>query len=269
MKRILLGILLMMGVLVLAGCGQFNSVMEKADKYLDIKLEQLADENYRECCCSCDDDNNDNDGGLADASGSQNDDGNDVTDNDFDEKNNNDDEGGKRETPTFERRTYESDQGDEVEMQFGELAFATRVVSFTVGNPVPEDRYLDTDDALGEPDYDYSVDSHAGFLTLGGSGEVILEFENVYLVDGPGDDLYIFEVGPSVEPMELSISEDGENWIEIGKAEGGQSSVDIEPFVDSNDKFSFVKLVDLRHNVGMPSPGADIDAVGVINGQVK
>src|SRR5699024_2812469 len=112
---------------------------------------------------------------------------------------------------------------------------------------------------LGEPDFDKEIDRSKGFVSLGGSGELILEFEHVYLVDGPGDDLFIFEIGPAVEPMDVAISEDGVNWVEIGKVEGGQSSVDIEPFVEPGDKFSFVRLIDLRHDVGMPSPGADID----------
>lgn len=83
--------------------------------------------------------------------------------------------------------------------------------------------------ALGLPDYDSSVARH---VSLGNAasqcqGELILEFVDNYLVDIPGDDLYIFERGPAVEATELFISTDARNWITVGRIEGSTRGVDI------------------------------------------
>lgn len=172
---------------------------------------------------------------------------------------------GAQASPPPEPETYEDDQGNLIDVTYGAQAFVSRVVEFTVGDPAPIEEYSNPETVLGEPDYD----TWTGFLSLGGAGQLILEFEEVYLVDGPGEDLQVFEVGPSVEAIAIEISKDGKKWISIGEISGGTASVDIGPFVSPGDQFSYVKLIDLYTNSSGDSPGADIDAVVAINAVLK
>lgn len=164
--------------------------------------------------------------------------------------------------PEVEPKTYKDDKNNEITIALGALAFADKVVEFKVGDPVPTEPYRNPLAALGEPDYHLS-DKNA--VSLGGSGQITLEFTKVYLVDGPGADLHVFEIGPAVEPMELEISKDQVTWIHIGEISGGKSEVDISPYVSQGEQFSYVRLTDLRHHTGGDTPGADIDAVAAVN----
>lgn len=168
---------------------------------------------------------------------------------------------------SMQPETYESDQGDEIEIAYGAKAFASSVVEYVPGDPAPTDDYSNPETAVGEPDYDEST--WDGFVSLGGGGHLILEFEEVYLIDGPGDDLQIFEIGPAVEALEIEISKDGIHWINVGEISGGTASVDIGPHISDGDKFSYVKLIDLYTDSGGETPGADIDAVVVISAILK
>ncbi len=91
-----------------------------------------------------------------------------------------------------------------------------------------------------------------------------LKFVDNVLIDVPGPDLYVFEVGPAVQPTELSISNNGATWINIGKISGGTAEVDISQFVKPGDEFYFVSVTDLKSDCSGEFPGADIDAVGAI-----
>lgn len=164
-------------------------------------------------------------------------------------------------------KTYESDQGDKIDIKYGAKSFVTSVVEYVPGDPAPAEEYSNPEVAVGEPDYDELT--WEGFLSLGGGGQIIYEFEEVYLVDGPGDDLQVFEIGPSVEAMEIEISDDGINWINLGEISGGTASVDIGPHISGGDKFSYVKLIDLYTNSGGETSGADIDTVVAINAVLK
>jgi outer membrane protein OmpA-like peptidoglycan-associated protein len=102
-------------------------------------------------------------------------------------------------------------------------------------------------------------------VSLGNGGSITLGFAKGVLVDGPGPDLFIFEIGPSVEALLVDVSADGKTWIAVGEARGGACAIDIGPHVSPSDVFRFVRLRDVPHQ-GAESdawPGADIDAIGV------
>ena len=84
-----------------------------------------------------------------------------------------------------------------VEFPGGVSYFADAVVSYNVGTGGVTDPYKITSSALGAPDYD-GVVSHAGYVSLGSGGSIVLQFTNNSLT-GSGNsnlDLWIFEVGP-------------------------------------------------------------------------
>jgi len=158
---------------------------------------------------------------------------------------------------------YKDSRGNKVHLSCGSLAFATKVLEYRVGSPAPK-RAVDRNpaEALGEPDYNASRDT--GFVTLGCGGSLALEFTRSVIVDVPGPDIYIFEIGPDIEPTQLEISTDGNRWINIGKISGGKASVDIHDFVSPEDRFRFVRLTDLKSACGGNTPGADIDALAAV-----
>jgi OOP family OmpA-OmpF porin len=160
-------------------------------------------------------------------------------------------------------------QGSKIVFPSGDLSWADAVGSFRPGEPAAS-RSRDPNAALGEPDYQGTDDAadEATYVSLGHGGELILELTDNVLVDGEGPDLAIFEIGPEVEPMLVAISEDGQNrFLEVGRVEGSTCSLDIAPFVESGQRFRFIRLTDAKAGKSNDSewPGADVDAVGAIN----
>ncbi len=143
----------------------------------------------------------------------------------------------------------------------GPRSFADEVVSFEVGSPNAGEVSMRPRDTLGPPDYSAAGD--ANYLTLGCAGTLVLAFTDNSLVDTPGPDLHVFEIGPYVEATGLAISEDGVDWVRVGRIEGGKSAVDIAAFAQPGVTYRYVKLVDLKQSC-RDYPGADIDAVGAI-----
>ena len=145
--------------------------------------------------------------------------------------------------------------------------FASRVVSYTVGAPSPIPEGQDPRAALGPPDYVPNKREKPRAVSLGNGGSIVLEFNQGVLVDGPGPDVFIFEIGPNVEAMEVDVSADGSSWIHVGTAPGGACAIDIGPRVKPGDVFRYVRLRDVPWG-GADSdvwPGADIDAVAVVS----
>ena len=159
---------------------------------------------------------------------------------------------------------YTDDQGNSITVKSGEKSFADNVVKFNVGSG--SNTMDNANDSLGEPNY--SKNPWSGFVSLGNNGQLTLEFTQVYIVDGPGADIHVFEVGPRVEGTKLEVSTDNNNWIDVGKISGGTASVDLNGFIDATDKIRYVRLTDLN-NGGSTTPGADIDAVAGINTVVE
>ena len=165
-------------------------------------------------------------------------------------------------------KSYPDGHGGEVFFPLGDLSFADEVVSFTSGEPkarAETDRI--PEETLGIPDYDRGADDN--FLTLGCGGILVVRFTDNSLIDIDGPDLYVFEIGPGVEPTDLAISRDGVSWVDIGRIAGGRADVDVADFVDGSEPYSHVRLIDGRTDCGGSYPGADIDAVGAIGSGIK
>jgi hypothetical protein len=149
----------------------------------------------------------------------------------------------------------------------GAASFADSVVTYSPGAGVV-DPYRDPSRALGVPD-----GSGSNAVALGNGGLIILRFtDNSLTTSGNADhDLWIFEVGPQVENMQVSISTDGTNFISVGDVSGQPTGVDIDHYVSPGgvqlwERYSYVRIVDLPPNTSSsPYAGADITAVGAIS----
>ncbi len=165
-----------------------------------------------------------------------------------------------------EGKVYRDARGHATRFPLGDLSFADEVVSFKEGSPAARAASArKPEEALGPPNYN-SKKRDQNFVTLGCGGSLTLRFTNNALVDVPGPDLYVFEVGPDIEATRLSISRDGKSWIDVGEISGGTAQVDIEKFVQPGDSFTYVRLTDLKSSCATGFPGADIDAVAAIGG---
>ncbi len=159
-----------------------------------------------------------------------------------------------------ERATLEmkTPQGMIVRLPADHDPWADAVVSYKHGDPAPK-KNKNPWAAVGKP---------AGHsVALGNGGTLVVEFIDNVLVDGPGDDLVIFEVGKAIEPTHVWISENGTDWIDVGRVHGGKSTVDIGPLVKAGQRFRFVKLRDAKagRSSGSATAGADINGVGALH----
>lgn len=161
-------------------------------------------------------------------------------------------------TPSGRVMEYRTAQGKVLKLAADHNPWADRVVDYQPGKPAPKTN-AKPNRALGPPNK-----ASAG---LGHGGMIVLEFVDNVLVDGPGDDLAVFEIGPEVEPTRVLISTDGETWIDVGRVRGATSSLDIGPHVKAGQRFRFVKLIDGRAKRSNKSKtaGADVDAVGALH----
>ncbi|WP_158272147.1 OmpA family protein [Marinicauda salina] len=162
-------------------------------------------------------------------------------------------------TPTV----YDDGRGGEVRLPQGDISFADAVTSYEMGEPAPIEASRDPAATLGPPDWE-SLDTADRIVTLGCGGALTLQFTDNALIDVAGPDLFVFEVGPDVEPSALAISADGEAWIEVGAISGGRAEIDIAPHIEEGASFRFVRLTDDGEDCRGRWPGADIDAVAAI-----
>ena len=145
------------------------------------------------------------------------------------------------------------------------ISYADSVISFNVGKPSPAAQWTIPQSAIGRPDYNGNTNS--GFVSLGCKGELVLQFTDNSLIDGPDSDLTIVEVGAISEPIIVHVSKDGAKWIKIGKQKGGLVNFDLAGKVAANTNYPFVKIVDARKkNCKEQTAGADIDSVIALNG---
>jgi OmpA-OmpF porin, OOP family len=164
-------------------------------------------------------------------------------------------------------RTYIDSRGKKIVFPLGDASFADEVVSFETGRPAPPDkRWADAKVALDSPNYDAKrVDARSPKnVVLGCGGMLVVRFVDNALVDVPGPDLYVFEVGPAIEAMRLAISLDGVIWTEVGKISGGTAEIDIAKVAKPGERYRYVRVTDLKSGCGGQYPGADIDAIGAI-----
>jgi hypothetical protein len=95
-------------------------------------------------------------------------------------------------------------------------AFADEVISF---DPGPNAGFGQSDFpcvVLGPPDGAGATAGSLDVLSLGDGGAIVVRFDDVELVDGPGPDLLVFEnaLPGFVEPGFVAVSEDGADWHE-------------------------------------------------------
>lgn len=160
--------------------------------------------------------------------------------------------------------------GKRVTVARGSDAFADRVVQHELGNPAPRAPSAKPNQALGAPDFDQRNDKGDAFFSLGRGGSVTLQFSKVAIVDGPGPDLYVFELGLAVEPILVEVSTDGRKWISVGQVSGDSGAIDLAGHTKPGDQFTQVRLTDPkkkqsgRKEVGAAA-GPDIDAVAALN----
>ncbi len=163
---------------------------------------------------------------------------------------------------------YRIDRYDKVYLPMGEISFADRLVTYQVGHPAPNKKYRDSTQVLHEPNY--SNYHTPNFASLGCGGVLVVEFTDNGFMNLPGDDIYIFEVGPSREAAKVEISEDGEDWLYAGLITGGKSPIDLSDVgIDEDTVFYFLRITDLKSLCRSISAGADIDAIGAINSVIK
>jgi len=166
-------------------------------------------------------------------------------------------------------KSYHIDGHQPVYFPLGHISFADSLVSYRVGNPAPIQKYRDSTQVLHEPDYiGYRTPN---FASLGCEGVLVVKFIDNGFMNLKGDDLYIFEVGPSRESAMIEISEDGKNWIYAGTIAGGKSALNLSAEgIDRSTVFYYLRVTDLmdlcEHSI---SAGADIDAIGAINSVIK
>jgi hypothetical protein len=177
-------------------------------------------------------------------------------------------------------------------------AFANKVISFKPGEHAGfgQDRYPCI--VLGGPEGGGDMAGSLDVLSLGSGGEIVLSFEDVELVDGPGPDLLVFENSFSgyVETASVAVSIDGTEWHEwtctpekesgypgcAGVASVRASSVNgidaTDPAKAGGDAFDladlglfsarFVRIRDTGTNPAEGiSGGFDLDAIAAVHSQ--
>lgn len=163
---------------------------------------------------------------------------------------------------------YTGSDGIRVFLPLGKISFADSIVALRMGYPRPVSRLRDSSQCLHKPNYK-SYQS-PDFFSLGCSGEVVVKFTNNGFMNLKGDDLYVFEVGPSKESASVEISTNGEDWVYAGIASGGTSKLEFDDKqIDSTSIFYYIRLKDLKDECSGRSAGADIDAIGAINSVIK
>ena len=165
-------------------------------------------------------------------------------------------------------KRYRIDRYESIYLPLGKISFADKLIEYKVGTPAPIQKYRDSTQCLREPNYkNYQTPN---FISLGCSGSLTVEFTDNGFMNLLGDDLYLFEVGPSREAAKVEISQNGIDWIYAGKIAGGKSSIDLsKEGIDSESVFYFLRITDLKDLCKSKSAGADIDAIGAINSVIK
>jgi len=179
--------------------------------------------------------------------------------------------------PLWYDQRGETSVGSGVLFPQGASSFADAVVDFQLGGGGVTFPHTNPEAALGPPSYDGVTNcanhgdpfNDCSFVSLGAGGILTLKFETNALT-GSGDsgiDLWVFEVGPAVEPTLVDISVDGSVWLNVGSTGGATSGIDIDAFgFGPDDFFQYVRLTDIcSGSCTGPTAGADITAVGAIS----
>jgi hypothetical protein len=178
--------------------------------------------------------------------------------------------------------------------------FADSVVSFEPGEGSGYGADQMPDIVLGPPEGKGSYAGSLDVVSLGREGSIVLAFDDMLLVDGPGADLLVFENAfvNWYETGHVAVSEDGSSWHSwpcdpddklggypgcagvasvIANSDNGADSTD--PAIAGGDAFDladlgitrarFVRITDSGRNIYSDDKGGfDLDAVAVVNGEL-
>lgn len=163
-----------------------------------------------------------------------------------------------------------------------ELSYADTLLEYIPGCPLADP---DPTGALGPCDYDGATVDGPEFVFLGQGGVLKLGFTDNLLTNSGDEkkDLWIFEVGPGVEPCFIALRPfdsytlaqlqslgiphlAGDGYFEMGSIPGSTSGIDIDEIMpgypSGSLKFDAVKITDKNDDFCWGgTPGADIDAV--------
>ncbi len=166
-----------------------------------------------------------------------------------------------------------------VTFPLGDVSFADRAISYTAASCV-DCAYGNPNAALGPPDCTSGTCSGCsgcapcavalGFRLseIDNRGSLVLEFTDNILVDGPGNDLFVYITNN--KKCRVEISTDGINFTLVGEVTGYPAAIDIGPYAAANEEFRFVRLSDVPADEDhSPCPGPSIDAVGAMGNAVS
>jgi outer membrane protein OmpA-like peptidoglycan-associated protein len=156
--------------------------------------------------------------------------------------------------------TFIDSRKEMVYLPLGNLSFADSVVYFQPGRPTGRTPEKGLGPAQG------NANAFTDCAVLGIEGVMTLFFKDNAILDVNGPDIYVFEIG-EIEPTNLELSKNGQEWINVGKIDGGTAFVDIKEYVKPGETFNYVRFTDLNTQSGQP--GADIDAVAAIGGALR
>lgn len=105
------------------------------------------------------------------------------------------------------------------------------------------------------------------FISLAKGSYIVLGFSGGFVIDGPGNDLFIAEVGAAAETADIYVSSDwGATFTFLGKAFGDQVTEFDLGSIGYTDKVNAVKVRGLDSFGG--SPGFDLAYVQGLEGSV-
>lgn len=149
--------------------------------------------------------------------------------------------------------------------------FADEVIDANLSSEVVAD-YADPSGALGPPDWTEreipGTAASLGTATAECEFWITVAFVDNEMVNGPGDDLRVVEIGET-EPTDVYVGTSADDLTLVGQIEGGDKSIDITPAVPEGDTATVVRLCDVPDVDISAIPGADIDAVAALSSRSR
>lgn len=140
--------------------------------------------------------------------------------------------------------------------------YADRVAGFMPGDPA-DPRFVIADTVLGHPDFDEPTLS--GFLGLGVSGAITIEFVDNLAVDGPGADIEVFGDPYDDDRWIIELSSDCIDYASYGET-GERALLDLATVGLTSVRC--VRFTDDGSPAGEGLPGAELDAVEALNSEM-
>lgn len=111
--------------------------------------------------------------------------------------------------------TYVDSRGEKSDFPLGDLSFVDEVVSFDKGTPTSAEKYCNSSQVLGQPDYLNDYQEPPGYVTLGCGGKVIVRFIDNVLVDGHTDNMGSEEYNQELSKNRASSVRDYLSKVEV------------------------------------------------------